>query len=400
MRILQVIRTLNPAWGGPVEVVRNLATGASARHIDSEVVSVDDPSADWFKSWSVPVTATGGAHFSFGFSRKLDYWLDANVSRFDTVIVHSIWMYFSLATHRAAMRHCVPYYVYAHGALDPWFRYRYPRKHLKKTIYWRLAEHKVLRDAAAVLFTTEEEKRLAEGSFKPYVCRAQVVGCGTEVPAEASVMQDHELALAEMTALYPQLQGRSYLIYLGRIHEKKGVDLLLQGFAAARHFHPGLALVIAGPGDKRLLDQLHALSERLNLQDCIIWTGPLYGRTKWLALRSANAFALISHQENFGISVAEALGCRTPVLISNKVNIWPEIERSGAGLVESDDVAGAARLLERWGSLSGLQREAMKRQARFCFDKHFHLDKSSDRIFKLLSNDLESNVRPVAYTEQ
>ncbi len=124
MRILHIIRTLNPAWGGPVEVVRNLVAAGARRNIDSEIVCVDPVAADWLKLWSVPIAAVGkGIDGSFyGYNRKLDEWLDENVVRFDAVIVHGIWMYFSKAAQKAATRHGVPYYVYIHGALDPWFK--------------------------------------------------------------------------------------------------------------------------------------------------------------------------------------------------------------------------------------------------------------------------------------
>ncbi len=236
-----------------------------------------------------------------------------------------------------------------------------------------------------MLFTTEEEKILAQDAFQPYVCKADVVGCGIEVPVEALGSRDKDDAIGELTAQCPELKQRSYFLYLGRIHEKKGVDLLLEGFAQVKSLYPDMALVIAGPGEKEYVNRLRDLSERLRMGEDIVWTGPIYGKTKWQALKAAEAFALVSHQENFGISVAEALSCGTPVLISNKVNTWREIDGEGAGLVDSDDTAGAVRLFERWHALSGRERDLMRGRAQCCFETHFDIGRSCDRLFSLIS---------------
>src|ERR1700691_6006883 len=158
MRVLHVIRTLDPAWGGPVEGVRHISAQSKRHGFEAEVVCQDDPASPWLASWGVPVHAIGKCFSTFGYAPQLDRWLAMNIVRFDALVVHGIWMYFGLASWKAAIRSGIPYYLFIHGALDPWFRRNYPCKHVKKAVYWRLFEHKVLRDASAVLFTTEEEK--------------------------------------------------------------------------------------------------------------------------------------------------------------------------------------------------------------------------------------------------
>lgn len=385
MRILHVIRTLNPAWGGPVEFIRQFVNTSASRGVHNEIVCVDSPSADWLQSWAVPIAAVGEGFSSFGYSKALDLWLNSSAGRFDALIVHSIWMYFSLSARRAAIRCGVPYYLYIHGALDPWFRDRYPLKHVKKVLYWRLFEHKTVRDAAAVLFTTEEEKHLAQDAFRPYICSPAVVGCGTEVPDEASEAADRSALLSKLSDKCPDLKQRRFFLYLGRIHEKKGVDLVLKGFAQVKDLYPDMALVIAGPGDKNFVKSLQVLALQEGVHDRTVWAGPLYGSTKWQALKAADAFVLVSHQENFGISIAEALSCGSPVLISNKINIWLEIQAERAGIIESDDVAGAARLFRRWNALTESERDAMRSRARHCFKTHFDIASSCDRLLTLIS---------------
>src|SRR5690606_26947031 len=104
--------------------------------------------------------------------------------------------------------------------------------------------------------------------------------------------------------------------------------------------------VIAGPcGDAKYIKQLQAQAEAFCPTDSVIWPGMLTGDAKWGALRAAEVFLLTSHQENFGIAVVESLACGTPVLISQQVNIWPEIVEDEVGFSEPDTMRGILRLL-------------------------------------------------------
>ena len=129
--------------------------------------------------------------------------------------------------------------------------------------------------------------------------------------------------------------------------------------ATARQRVPHLHLVFAGPADGAYAGRLQNAVARFGIEAAVTWTGMLHGDLKWGAFRSAEAFILPSHQENFGVAVAEALACGLPVLISDKVNIYREIAADGAGLVEADDLAGTRRLLERWLGLRDEERQAM-----------------------------------------
>ena len=125
----------------------------------------------------------------------------------------------------------------------------------------------------------------------------------------------------------------------------------------------------------------------------ITFTGMLAGRRKWGAFSAAEAFILPSHQENFGIAVVEALACGTPVLISNKVNIWREIAAGEAGYVENDDLTGTARLIDRWMGTSPDVRAAMKEKAQQCFARHFEIDRAADSLLKVLAGRTGENRR-------
>jgi glycosyltransferase involved in cell wall biosynthesis len=369
MRILNVIHSVNPESGGPAEGLRQMCQATHRLGHLQEALTLDAPHEPWVDAFPAPVHAVGPRVSNYGYTSELQPWLRASARNYDAIIVHGLWQYQGLATWRALRGENVPYFVYPHGMLDPWFKQRYPLKHFKKQLYWHWAEERVLRDAAAVLFTTDEEARLAAQTFAPYRARALTMGYGLALDATA------QAATAEdFFAEHGELRGSRLILFLGRIHEKKGCDLLIEAFAMAAAAHPGLHLVMAGPDQTGIRPELERLAERLGVAARITWTGMLTGKVKWGALRAAEVFALPSHQENFGVAVAEALAVGLPVLLSTQVNIWREIVEDGAGLAAADDLPGTLRVLQQWLTMSAAQRRAMQRRAQACFAQRFHVD--------------------------
>lgn len=382
MKILRSIHSVNPARGGPIESVKQSSAVLTRRGHDVEIISLDAPEDPWVRDCPVPVHALGPGRGSYGFAPRFSSWIRERHAHYDAVIVQGLWQYSSFGVWRALRGTPTPYFVFPHGMLDPWFKRTYPLKHLKKLFYWPWAEYRVLRNAAAVLFTSEEERRLARESFSPYRCNEVVVNYGTAAPKI-----DLAGAREDFFNAFPQLRGGRFLLFLGRLHEKKGCELLIEAFAGLRNSAPAdqsLGLVIAGPcADEGYEDQLKRMAANAS---GITFTGMVSGSLKWGALSAADAFALPSHQENFGIAVAEALACGTPVLISNKVNIWREIAAAEAGYVENDDLAGTARLLERWVDTTPDVRATMKARASKCFTQHFEINRATDSLLEVLEN--------------
>jgi glycosyltransferase involved in cell wall biosynthesis len=383
MRILRSIHTLNPAIGGPIESVRQSSVVLRALGHEVEIVSLDSPDAPWVRDSPVTTHALGPGRGSYGYAPHFASWIRDRRQEFNVVLVHGIWQYSSFGVWRGLRGTSTPYFVFPHGMLDPWFKKAYPLKHLKKLLYWPWGEYRVLRDAAAVLFTSEEERRLARESFALYHCRERVVNYGTAAP-EA----DLALARAKLFEHFPALREKRLFLFFGRLHEKKGPDLLIRAFAEVLRREgrdARLHLVMAGPSsDEAYTENLKALAASLHLP--ITFTGMLSGELKWGAFAAAEVFLLPSHQENFGIAVVEALSCETPVLISNKVNIWREIVQEGAGLAEEDTLDGTQRLIETWLRLSDSQQELMAAKARQCFAQRFHIDKATESLVAALSS--------------
>jgi glycosyltransferase involved in cell wall biosynthesis len=390
MNLLHVINSMNPRSGGPCQAILNLAQRIMQAGITTEVVCLDEPNSDYLTQESLSIHALGKGRSSWGYHPQLRPWLDGNLSRFDAVILNGLWLYTGYALLQASrQKGAPPYFVFPHGMLDPWFQSADGRclKAVRNWFYWKLIEQHVIRGAHAVLFTCAEEMRLARESFHPYQPKGQYdVGLGTSEPPPPS---------DEMKAAFlrkcPGLGGRPYFLFLGRIHPKKGVDLLLNAYANVHGSdHDGQMpsrLVIAGPGLETAYGQeMLGLATKICPKDSIYWPGMLMGEAKWGALYCAEAFVLPSHQENFGIAVAEALSCGSPVLISNQINIWPEIKKDNAGLVDSDTLGGMEQLFRKWQDLSFEERTAMRRRAKASFENRFGINSTARNLVDIIQD--------------
>jgi glycosyltransferase involved in cell wall biosynthesis len=371
MRILH-FTTVDPASGGPIEAIRQHCAIYREGGHEVEVASLDPPEFVQQINFPAPVIGLGPGRGTYAYSHQALPWLRANVARFDLVFVDGVWNYNTLAAHRVLAGTGIPWAIFAHGMLDPYFKEQFPLKHLKKSIYWCLLLNKVLRDASAVLFTCEEERLLARRSFSSYNVREVVVPFGTFGP-------DCNLTVAaqEFVSKWPELRNKRLAISLGRIHPKKGTDILIEAFAATLAKDPHWQLVVVGPDQIGWQNELEALAARLGIADRITWTGSLSGSIKWGAFAASEVFVLPSHQENFGIVVAEAMACALPVIVSEKVNIWREIVEYSAGLAEKDTIEGTKVSLLSWSQLTPEQIDQFRTNSKQCFNERFDFNRTS-----------------------
>lgn len=382
MRLLHVIPTLNPTYGGPLEAMKTSCRHIARMGIDNEVLTLDPPDSHHLDYTEIPVHGLGPAYTRWAYAPRLRAWLEQNHRRFDAVILHVIWKYPIYVAWSVLRKTATPYYVFIHGSLDPWFKRRYPHKHLIKWLFWPWGPYRALRDARAVLFTAEQEKELARKTFWPYRCNEIVVTLGTEPPATDTRQQ-----LREFFTEFPELQDKRLLVFLGRIDPKKGCDLLLRAFAEVADGESNLHLLMVGPDAKGMEPRLRRLATSLGIAERVTWAGMRTGNVKWGAFRAADAFVLPSHTENFGIAVVESLACGCPVLISDKINIWREVKSDGGGLVEPDTQEGTNRLLRRWLTMSPMARDEMRAAAVRCFDKRFHARAAAQDLVRVVLPD-------------
>jgi glycosyltransferase involved in cell wall biosynthesis len=377
MNILHFISSVDPATGGPVEGLKQrIAIYHSAGH-HVEVASLDAPEFTASLSFPAPIIALGPGRGTFAYSSRALPWLRANISRFDLVLINGVWNYNTLAAHQALAGTGIPWAIFTHGMMDPYFKRQFPLKHLKKSLYWHACLSRVFRDATAILFTTEEERLLARQSFSRYRVREMVIPYGTFGPT-----LDLPAVREEFLDRFPNLRGKRLAICLSRIHPKKGTDILIQAFAATLAECPAYHLVISGPDQVGWQRDLEALAQSLSISDRITFTGKLEGPLKWGAFAASEVFTLPSHQENFGIVVAEALACSLPVVLSDKINIWREVLRHSAGFVAPDTLPGTVDSLARYSALTEEARAVLRACALECFRQEFDFAANSVRVLE------------------
>jgi glycosyltransferase involved in cell wall biosynthesis len=383
--------------GGVCQAVRTIIAGLTELGVQNEVVSLDPSDAAFLQNDSFAVHALGAGKGPWAYNPHLVPWLVANLPRFDSVVVHGLWLFYGHAVRRA-QRHLQAQpvagqvlpklFVMPHGMLDPYFQRAAGRrlKAIRNTLYWKLLEQQLLHAADALLFTCEEERRLAAQPFRPYhPKRTVVVGLGVEEPPQQRAAMQQALL-----AKCPELTATPYVLFLSRVHEKKGVELLLNAYAtAAAELLPTAKLprlLVAGPGlDTPYGQRMQALvASTPALRDAVLFPGMLTGDAKWGAFYGCEAFILPSHQENFGIAVVEALACGKPVLISNQVNIWREIEAGGGGYVKDDTPAGTLALLTHWQQLTTGAKASFQQQARHTFESEFAVQPAAKRFLQAI----------------
>jgi glycosyltransferase involved in cell wall biosynthesis len=233
--------------------------------------------------------------------------------------------------------------------------------------------------------------RLASLTFKQYNPKITFnVGYGISEPPMFNIR--FKIAIENICS---EIIGKKYFLFLSRIHSKKGVDILLHAYLK---FANSLItkntsfpmLVIAGPGMDTDYGKsiMNIVNSNQTLINNVVFSGMIQGDAKWGALYGCEAFILPSHQENFGIAVVEAMACNKPVLISNKVNIWFEIENAIAGIVEKDTLDGTNQIFNKWAQLSLNEQIEMGKNSFKLYEEKFTAKVTSKKFVEVLEKSL------------
>lgn len=358
MKVLHVISSVDSKWGGPVSALRGLTL--ALRHAGAEVSVLgtfkegdDTAITDQLRAEGVEVTLVGPTKTPLAWHPRLKSAAIDAVSRVDVVHIHALWEAVQHHAATAARALGKPYVFRPCGMLDPW---SLAQGRWKKRIYmaWRL--RKDLNRATAIHFTADLERDL----IVPLRLRAP------------SIVEPNGVDFGEFESLpnepflrrrYPAIEGKRIVLFLSRLHHKKGLELLLPAFA--RLDRSDVVLVIAGPDQNQYRTKLEDLCGALGIADRVVFTGMLVGRERVAALAEADLFCLPSYQENFGIAVVESLAAGTPVVISDQVNIYKEILAAGVGGVVPLDVDALAAEIRRWLADPGLLQAAAGRARPF-----------------------------------
>ena len=369
MNILHVISSCEPKEGGPIEGIKQFNNYYKNFGIKAHILCSDKKKAKWLKDKRLPkVFATGPKKFDYAYNPKMLTWLDKNINKYDLIIVNGIWQYHNYAVWKIAKKFNKPYYVFTHGMLDPWFKKNYFFKHIKKVSYWNFIQYRILKDARSVLYTSNEEKRLAKKSFYPFNIKEKVIGYGIK-----GNLYKTNKKYNSFIKKFPETKNKRIILFFGRVHEKKGLDILIKCFIKIFSKNTNFHLVIAGPYNDKNFKELNRLIQNPEIKQSITWTGPLYNKLKWDAYTSSEIFCLPSHQENFGISVVEAMSCKKPVIITNKINIWKTIKKNSAGFVANDNVVSFYSSFMKYLKLNEKEYKKYCKNSYDCFIKNFQI---------------------------
>ncbi len=385
LKLLRIIGSMNPSSGGPPHGIRNVTEELLKKGIQTTVVSLDVPESSFLEGSSFQTIALGPVKTPAAFSKKLKPFLKKHLLDFDVVIIHGLWLYHSFATMQVVRSYrrkgvqTPKVYIMPHGMLDPWFQRASSRrwKALRNEVYWALVERQVVNEADGLLFTCQQELELARTTFWGYRPKQEInVGYGILPPPACTEAMSQAFQ-----------HPHPYFLFLSRIHEKKGVDILITAYQQLRKENPAGAipdLVIAGPG----LESTYGQKVQGLVQDAykenISFVGMLSGDRKWGALYGCEAFVLPSHQENFGIAVVEALACGKPVLISDQVNIWRDLEKAEGVYICQVEESSVQKQLNALLHRTEVQKQEVGRGLMKLYQNTFSMHRFTSNLLQLV----------------
>lgn len=321
MRILHVMPNVSRAFGGPTESLVGYVRAAQAYGVDVHVAAPAVTAADrrWLDA-EMPgahlhAFARAGRH-AWVVAPGLWMWLWQRGKCYDAIHVHGLFNPVSSLAARICVGRGNPVVMRPFGTLS---RYTFSRQAALKRMYFHLLDRPALQAAGAVHFTTRAEQEEASRLPLDLRGRAHVVPPPWRGSAQAAAL-DAKAA-------------RPTVLYLSRLHPKKNVTGLVDAWHTVVEAHPEAHLWIAGDGAEAYVRALRDRVARLGLRGHVSFLGFVQGEEKARVLRQAWAFALPSHQENFGVAVLEAVAAGLPVVISREVQLASFIERHALGRV-------------------------------------------------------------------
>jgi len=347
LKILHVQQTLSPSYGGPATLLPQLARAqAEAGHkVTIVTTNADYPSGIYREpGWTILEGTSVAIYFAsvqfnpLSISAGMALYLRREITSFDIVHVHGLYRFPSTYVAYLARKHNVPYVICPHGSLDPHLYNQSAHNLRLKRLYERWFDLPNLQRADAIHYTAEEEREQA--SFLRLTSPTFVVPNGLN--------WDRYLDLPQRGALRARLSlGEAPIVlFVGRIHPVKGLDILIPAFDALQSSVPSVQLVIVGAENDSYGKQVRAWVQDRNLVSSVHFVGELRGVEVTQAYVDADVFSLPSYTENFGMVVAEAMACALPVVISDQVKIHKAVSQAGAGLVTPCDVTKLAAALE------------------------------------------------------
>lgn len=389
MRVLHVAASLSPQWGGPIAMIAGLTRALQKQGVSCTVFAPvgrrvgTDPV--WLDGADVRLFPTAWLALGWiGYAPTISVALREALASHDLVHIHELWHFPHYAAYRAAQEAGKPYVVTVHGAMDPWAM---RQKWLRKWIYMTLLQRRILQRAAAVqaVTATEADQIRARGIRTPIA----VIPNGID-PDSFQNLPPKSVFLQR----FPDLEGKQVVLFLGRIHPIKGLDILAHAFPKVLSHHQDVRLVIAGPDEDSHRRRIEALLAAGGVVDRTVFTGMLTETEKLAALAASDVFVLPSYSEGLSLSVLEALASGLPVIITRQCQ-FPEVAHADAGLVIDPDAGqlhdALSRLLE-----NPVEGRAMGQRGRQMVMQRYTWDSVAARVRKLYVDIVQGTIPHVA----
>jgi glycosyltransferase involved in cell wall biosynthesis len=345
MKIVHVISSIDPAQGGPQSGCVRLAAAQSALGHDVHIISyggIEVQKRAFKSAQDAPFFSLIHWHLLDDPDRKEQILCVKGSGQLHQVLqgasfvhIHGVWEPILRNAASAARRNRVPYCVQPHGMLDVWSM---KQKQLKKRIALLLGYRKMLDQAKFLMTLNNDESRLLE----PLRLKAPTLTVPNGIFLEEFADLPGKGFFHERLSL---AREKRVILFLSRLHTKKGLDILADAFKLIAGSHPDVNLVVAGP-DGGARENFVSQISQLEIADRVHLIGPIYGEDKLRALADASCFCLPSRQEGFSVAITEALACGLPAVISDACH-FPEVGTANAGIVVSLDPVGVASALAR-----------------------------------------------------
>jgi len=263
---------------------------------------------------------------------------------------HGMWSYPAWAAWSAAHRSRVPLIIHPEGMLEP---YALAISSGRKRVARWLFQDTALREAACLRAISWGEAR----NFRVYGYKGPIALVANGLHAEEFEDLPPRESLEER---FPMLQGKRVLLFLSRVHPKKGLVPLLEAWKRLKRVREsgGWILMIAGPNENNHEAELRKIVTDAKMDADVLFAGPLYGEEKKMAYARADAFVLPSFSETLGLVVMEAAVCKLPVVLTKECN-FPEIVKAGGALEARPEAKSLARALETLLGMGDVERRLM-----------------------------------------
>jgi|LFRM01.1.fsa_nt_gb glycosyltransferase involved in cell wall biosynthesis len=338
MKILQVIPYFAPRWGGEVNVCYSLSKELNNLGHDVTIITTDfEYNPDYAQSLEnvevIPFRRVANRGL-FLYSPEMKRWLRSNIPKYDIVHLHSFRSYQNNIVSKYATKFDIPYIVQPHGSLP-----RIVEKKGLKQLYDIVWGNKILQNAEGIIALTsmEAEQAVAMGVKENKI---HIIANGVDLSLCGDITSK-----GKFRALYNIPSNTHVILYLGRLHPIKGVDLLIRAFAIVSKKRDDCILVVVGPDDGSL-SELKALAEELQLCNKVLFTGPLYDEDKAAVYCDSDIYVLPSHYEAFPMTVLEAWAFKKPVIVTENCGIKDLVQ--GSGLVVHPDPYDLATALQEY----------------------------------------------------